>query len=317
MILAILLVLSLFLSPGSVAERETGVIDIDSVGYLQVQSPVEGARVYLDRIFIGFIQNGVCTIPIDVTATPRYVDLILEYTGYKTYVGPLPDPVAGKTVGVRVEMNRTGYDHSGIILFESGLAGAELSLNGKSMGYTPDSGVLMVHTVPGGLYDVSVSRPGNLTIKKQQYISSNAITTFRVIPEPAPAGEVIINTSPEGAGIYLDNRYEGISPLRLPDVPVGNKTIRIVKEGYQEWISDMAITGGVMNPVDAVLVTLPPSPTPDCQPATSASLLPAGMGENLTPVPGNLILTIGIIIAAALIACIALVFWYVQKKKEE
>lgn len=316
-VLIVFLILPLFLSPGSVAERETGVIDLDSVGYLQIQSPVEGARVYLDRSFIGFIQNGVCTIPIDVTASPQYTDLILEYSGYRTYRGPLPDLIPGKTVGVRVELNQNGYDRFGIIQFESGLAGTELLLNGKSMGFTPDSGTLMIQTVPGGLYEFTVTRPGNLTIRAQEYVSSNAITVYRVNPEPALTGEVIINTTPDGAGIYINNRYEGLSPLNLSDVPVGNKTIRITREGYQEWNGELMVIGGGPNPVDAVLVSSPPTPVPDCPPVTPAPSQLSGACENVLQFPQNLIFIAGIGIIAVLIGCVALVIWAVRRKKEE
>lgn len=317
MILTVILILPLFLSPGSVAERESGVINLDSVGYLQIQSPVEGARVYLDRNFIGFIQNGICTIPIDVTATPSYTNLILEYTGYLTYVGPLPQLVPGKTVGVRIEMNKTGYDRSGIIQLESGLPGTEIALNKESKGFTPDSGILMLQTVPGGLYELTVSRPGNTSITSQQYVSSNAMTMYRVHLEPALTGDALINSTPEGAGVYLDNRYEGLSPLILPNIPIGNKTVRITREGYQEWNGNLTVIGGQPNQVDAVLVSSPPTPVPVCPPVTAAPLPLGGVSGNGLKLPDTITLIVFLIVIIGLIACIGLLTWTFMRKKEE
>jgi len=315
-ILIILLVLSLTLPSGAMAEGESGVIHLDSVGYLQIQSPVEGARVYLDRSFIGFIQNGACTIPIDVTATPPYSDLILEYTGYQTFVGPVPAITPGKTVSVKVDLSSSGYERLGMVQFESGLPETELMLNGRSMGVTPDSGTMVLQTVPVGLYDFTVKRPGNLTITSQQYVSSNAMTMYRVTLQPATTGEVIVNTTPDGAGIYLDNQYMGLSPLNLPDVAAGNKTLRITRDGYQEWSGELMVSGGVSNPVDVVLVSSPPTPSPDC-PTISPATPATGAGIPASPISGDLFVVAGIVLICGLVACAALVIWTIMKKKEE
>lgn len=317
LLLIVLLLLQVVFTSGGLADEEKGIIDLDSVGYLQIQSPVEGARVYLDRLFIGFIQNGVCTIPIDVTASPQYSDLILEYTGYRTYIGPLPSMVPGKTVGVSVRMNQTGYDRCGIIQFESGLPGTELLLNGESIGFTPDSGILMIQTVPVGLYEFTVRRPENLTVITQQYVSSNAITMYQVKLEPAITGDVQINTTPEGAGIYLNNRNEGVSPLNIPDVPIGNKTVRITREGYQDWNSELMVIGGGSNKVDAVLVSIPPTPAPECPPGTPAPMPLSDLSDNTPGFSDNLTLYAGIVIIIGLIACIILAIWAIRRKKEE
>lgn len=316
-ILVVLLLLAVFPAPGTVADGEKGIIGLDSVGYLQIQSPNEGARVYLDRIFIGFIQNGICTVPIDVTATPRYTNLIMEYTGYRTFIGPVPEIVPGKTVGVHVELNPAGYDRFGIIRFESGLPGTVLLLNGEEKGITPDSGSLMIQTIPGGLYTFTVVRPGNETVVSEQYVASNAITTYRVQLPPALTGSVTINTTPEGSGVYIENRYEGVSPLIIPGVQAGNLSVRVVREGFQDWTGNLTVTGGVGNPLDVVLVSLPPTPLPDCPPVTAAPLPFAGTGgDGQMSLPPQFLLMAGFIALAGLVACIAIALWLIQKKEE-
>lgn len=297
------------------ADGETSVVDLASVGYLQVQSPVDGARVYFDRQFMGFINDGAITVPVDVTAQPQYTDLIIEYTGYQTFVGLLPKPVPGKTVGVRVELNRSGYERTGIVQFESGLSGTELLLNGKSMGFTPDSGTLMIQTVPDGLYEFMVKRPGNLSIINQQYVTSNALTFYRVSLEPALTGDLQVNTTPEGAGIYLDNRYMGLSPLDLHEIPIGNKAVRIMREGYQEWTGQISVVGAGLNQIDAVLVSLPPTPSPVCptdvQPAESLSPEAATVPQ----ISDNMTVYAGIVIIITLIGCVVLGVWAYRRKQ--
>nr|WP_319538991.1 PEGA domain-containing protein [uncultured Methanospirillum sp.] len=298
--LIVLLVMPAFFSSGIVAGAESGGIDLATVGYLQIQAPVDGARVYLDRIFMGFIQNGAITIPVDVMASPQYSNLIIEYTGYQTYLGPLPELVPGKTVTVLADLNKTGYERRGIISFESGLPGAELYLNGEKKGVTPDSGILQIQAVPAGLYQFTVKRPGNLSISEQQYVSSNAITIYRVNLKPATTGDVHINTSPEGAGVYLNNRYAGLSPLTIPEVPVGNHTVKITQEGYQDWGSEISVLGAESTQVDAVLVSLPPTPAPTCSDATPAPE-PVVPQENSSVVYGFFILLVILIICCGVI----------------
>jgi hypothetical protein len=267
--IAVLFIPALF-STGTPVDARTGGIDLASIGYLQVQSPVEGARVYFDRQFMGFINDGAITVPVDVTASPQYKNLIIEYTGYQRYIGPLPTPVPGKTVGIRVELNRNGYEMTGLVRFECEMSGAELLLDGKSMGFTPDSGILVIHTVPNGLYEFTVKRPGNLTINRQHYVTTNAVTLFRVILEPALFGDMQVRTTPEGADIYIDNRLLGVSPLFLPDIPVGDQRVRITCNGYQEWTGNVTINSSGLNKIDAVLVSSLQNPTVECPTAVQA-----------------------------------------------
>ncbi|WP_325632124.1 PEGA domain-containing protein [Methanospirillum sp.] len=307
--LIVLLVMPAFFSSGIVTGAENGGIDLATVGYLQIQVPVDGARVYLDQVFMGFIQNGAITIPIDVMATPRYSNLIIEYTGYQTYLGPVPALVPEKTVTVLVNLNKTGYERMGIISFESGLAGAELYLDGVKKGVTPDSGNLQIQTVPVGLYEFTVKRAGNLSITQQQYVSSNAVTVYRVKLEPATTGDVHINSTPEGAGVYLNNRNAGLTPLTIPNVPVGNLTLKITKEGYQDWGSEVSVVGAEPSQVDAVLVSLPPTPTPTC-PDVTPSPEPVQPQENSSILYGVFILVVVLVLC-----CVLIGVWAFRKQK--
>jgi hypothetical protein len=279
--------------------------------------------VYFDRQFMGFVANGSFTAPVDSLATPQYSNLIMEYSGYQTFVGKLPKPVAGKTVGVGVTLNRTGYDRMGVVLFDAGLPGAELYMNGNLAGTTPDSGILMLETVPHGLYDFTVKRPGNLSITDQQYVTSNAVCTYRVSLPPAVKGDVRITTTPQGAGIYIDNRYAGLSPLTVPDVPVGNAQVKLKLDGYQEYVQEVHVAGGEPAQVDAVLVSLPPTPnqTPDCPNMTPAPTLTPLPSEGIQSpglpagIPGNGMVYAVLVIVIGLIGCVAVgVLLYYRKK---
>lgn len=313
-ILVILLILLPVLCSAAVAVKpDKTEIDLNTVGYVQVQCPVDGARIYFDRAFMGFIENGELIVPLDVTARPAYADLIIEYTGYQTFIGPLPDLVPGKTVGVSAELNATGYEKHGMILFEAGYPGAELFLNGVSKGTTPDSGILQIESVPSGLYEFTAKRSGNLTITSQQYVSSNALTVFRVDLQPAMTGEIMITSTPEGADIYLNNRILGITPLDIPDLPVGTYEIRITHHEYQDWTGQITVTGGGSVSVDAVLVTIPPTPTPSC-PDKPVTVTPSPPSSQIRP---DVTLYAGVVVVIGIIGCIILGVWILGKKKKD
>lgn len=313
-ILVILLILlPVFCSTAVAIEPGKTKIDLNTVGYVQVQCPVDGARIYFDRAFMGFITNGELIVPLDVTARPAHADLIIEYTGYQTFIGTLPDLVPGKTVGVSAELNATGYEKHGMILFEAGHPGAELFLNGVSKGTTPDSGILLIESVPSGLYEFTVKRSGNLTITSQQYVSSNALTVFRVDLQPAVTGEIVIRSTPEGADIYLNNRILGITPLVIPDLPKGTYEVRITHQEYQDWTGQITVTGGGTTSVDAVLVTIPPTPTPSC-PDEPVTATPLPSSSQIRP---DVTLYAGAVVLIGIIGCIVLGVWLLGKNKKE
>ncbi|HOJ96116.1 MAG TPA: PEGA domain-containing protein [Methanospirillum sp.] len=227
------------------------------IGYIEVRSDLDGARVYFDTLYMGHISHGKLTIPVDTTVTPSWKNVRMEYSGYLPYAGPYTQTEAGKTIAYKIDLSKTSYDRTGIVRFISEPAGAEFLLNDKSMGITPDSGILIAYTVPRGLYTVNAQRPGDQTITDQLYVDDNAATTYRVTMIPSPLGELDINSKPEGGTIFIDNRMVGITPLHMKEIPTGEHTIQIRMDGYQDWTANVSVLGGSLGSVEAVLVSNP------------------------------------------------------------
>jgi len=228
------------------------------IGYIEVRSDIEGARVYFDTLYMGYVRDGKLTIPIDTTVSPAWQNVRMEYTGYIPYIGPYTETEPGKTVAYQIDLSKSAYGPPGLVQFISDPPGVEFLINDRSMGITPDSGVLIAYTVPRGLYMVNARRAGDQTITDKLYVDNNAATTYRVSMVPSPLGEIQVNSTPAGADIYLDNRVIGLTPLHLTDVKVGEHTIQIRKNGYQDWIANVSVIGGSMGGVEAVLVSTPP-----------------------------------------------------------
>ncbi|WP_321504193.1 hypothetical protein [uncultured Methanoregula sp.] len=74
-------------------------------GYIAIHCTVEGAKVTLDSTPVGFMHNGILTVPVSVTGTP-YSAFTVTKEGYTTATGTVPrQPGAGETVDIYVTMN--------------------------------------------------------------------------------------------------------------------------------------------------------------------------------------------------------------------
>jgi hypothetical protein len=238
------------------------------IGYIEIRSDQEGARVYFDTLYMGFISGGVLTVPVDTTVSPVWKNVRVEYTGYQSFTGPFVQTEPGKTTAYQINLSHIPYNNCGIVKFHSKPDGCDFILNGREIGSTPDSGTLILYTIPRGYYQVEARKPGYTTIKDQLYIDDNAVTTYRVDLKPSPLGSLEVKSLPDGANIFLDNRNVGITPLTIDDVPVGEHSVIIRKDEYQDWSVNVSVLGGSMGTIESVLVS---KPSPPCVPENNTS----------------------------------------------
>ena len=67
-------------------------------------------------------------------------------------------------------------------------------------------------------------------------------------PVELAANEVSVSSTPVGADIELDGEFVGSTPSVI-DIPPGEHTIVVTKEGYKAWQRKMKTTGGAINVV--------------------------------------------------------------------
>jgi hypothetical protein len=91
----------------------------------------------------------------------------------------------------------------------------------------------------------------------------------REAPAPSPPredtvagpGALRVSASIEGASVYLDGELVGEAPYRNEQVSAGRHEIRVEKEGYQPFISQVRIRPGATSELTASLTAAPPSLT--------------------------------------------------------
>jgi len=71
--------------------------------------------------------------------------------------------------------------------------------------------------------------------------------------------KIIVNSEPEGAKVSLDNELKGITPCSIPFTYYGKREVRLQKEGYQSFKTDVSINPPFIHvfPFDLLLIFLP------------------------------------------------------------
>ena len=147
----------------------------------------------------------------------------------------------------------------GRLLVRSMPPGAEVIVNGQSRGTTP----LALAGLPYGPYEVEVALAGYGSRREQFLLAAgdpigslNAdLTADPPAPAAAPAttpagsppaaevatGSILAETRPAGAGVWLDQRLVGETPMSIPDVPTGPHQIEFRLDGYRTWTTTVEV----------------------------------------------------------------------------
>lgn len=120
----------------------------------------------------------------------------------------------------------------------------------------------------------------------------SVITTAAVVPLN---GSVAVASSPSGANVYLDNVYEGLTPLTMRKVENGYHVIRVRLAGYGDWMSGVVVHGDSPS-LYANLVPLTPSATVTAVPTSVATarrtVTPLGIEVGIIAIMGAVVLLV-------------------------
>ena len=115
----------------------------------------------------------------------------------------------------------------GTLVLNTSPSDASVLIDDVFRGRTP----LIIETIDPGPYRVTFSRSGFAKLSTPVWVDS--AKTTEVSGELMPlTGSLNITTIPPGTNIFLDTIAGGVTPLSIPDIPVGNHTLTFEKEGY-------------------------------------------------------------------------------------
>jgi hypothetical protein len=66
-------------------------------------------------------------------------------------------------------------------------------------------------------------------------------------------GIIAVESSPNGAEVYVNDRNEGQTPLTLYNIPVGDYDLKVIKEGYDNFEKKITVKVGKSEEIDAIL----------------------------------------------------------------
>jgi hypothetical protein len=98
-------------------------------------------------------------------------------------------------------------------------------------------------------------------------------------PPLAETGSVQVTSTPFGAGVYLDNEYQGTTPVTISAVPAGSHILEVRHDGYERWSSPVTVTKGSAATIPVTLVSIPASQPVTYAPVTSGPVITPGLPQ--------------------------------------
>jgi len=194
-----------------------------------LQSEPSGAEVRCEGATLG-------ATPLLVTSlnAGRSYALELSLNGYqrrKITVAP-----ADRRPVTRLE--RLTLD-SGTIYCTSEPAGARVTVNGVMRGVTP---VEVTH-VPKGVATVSIAQDGYQPVTRSLTLVAGERQTLAVKLTGVPARLTVV-TSPEQARVFVDNEYQGRSPVQGISLAAGSHAVRVELPGHAPLTRTVEVSNG-------------------------------------------------------------------------
>ncbi|MBC7195055.1 MAG: PEGA domain-containing protein, partial [Caldisericia bacterium] len=243
-LLILLTLLFIFLFKPSIFGIKTGTLSIDS-------EPKE-AKVYINDTYKGLT-------PIKLTLNTGKYKVRLLKENYKEIIQDT-EVEENKTTELKLTLEPvTQVSKKGSLEVTSTPSQAKVYINNDYKGDTPLTLELNI-----GTYNLKITKSGyqdytdtikieeNKILKISPKLSQVSTTTP---PTTKKVGYLSVNTNPTGADVYIGDKSIGKTPIKSYELNEGSYTIRIMKEGYNEFSKKITITSGKTNDLGVINLT--------------------------------------------------------------
>ena len=129
-------------------------------------------------------------------------------------------------------------------------ADAEIWVNNEKKGTRTWTGQL-----GKGTYKIECKKEGHETTSVSKEITAEMNGQTITLPVPTPIyGSLNVESTPIGATIYIDGKEVGKTPRYINEVLIGQRALRLVKEGYEEYFETVSVAKGERKQVKTVLI---------------------------------------------------------------
>jgi len=211
---------------------------LPSVGSIYIISTPSSAEVNLDGSY-----KGITPITIPSISTGSHT-VVLKKSGYNE---------VSKTINVEygqtTSISETLILLTGSISVSSNPNGADVYLDGNYEGSTP----ITIPNVPIGSRTVVLKKSGYNEVSKTinvEYGQTTSISETLILL----TGSISVSSNPNGADVYLDGNYKGSTPITIPNVPIGSRTVVLKKSSYHEISKTVDVKYGQTTTVSETMV---------------------------------------------------------------
>jgi hypothetical protein len=158
--------------------------------------------------------------------------------------------------------------NQGWIQVISNVNGASVYFDNKFQGLTSEGQLTVTVFMAAPVSTYRVEKDGFTTaagtlIMPEAGGTTKAYAVLRPVSTPTisvPYGALSVDSSPQGAKMYLNGYYRGLSPISFDQLTPGSYTVALVLDGYQSYSTLVRISAGSTTNVYAGLLPISASP---------------------------------------------------------
>ncbi|WOF17121.1 PEGA domain-containing protein [Methanoplanus sp. FWC-SCC4] len=263
---------NIFISTGQTLTREYTLQTETEYGTLSVSSDPAGAGVYIDEIY-----RGLSTVTVKNLVVGNH-DIKVTASGYSEWKGT-QFVKKNAVMTVHARLVPVAGSNKGYVRVTSEPGEAEVYLDGRYMGLTGEQGTQGSYalTLNPGTYTISVEKTGYRDYEVQTSVSSGQTAWVHavLVPFTEPlTGSVSVTSDPEGAGVYIDDVYKGITPVQISGVTAGEHQVMLKLDGYGDSHGKVTVSAGGTSTVS---VAMKPYTEPTAAPGFGINIIVLGI----------------------------------------
>jgi len=199
-------------------------------GKVNIQSNPSGANVYLNNVYKG-------KTPLSLSLTEGSYRVLLQLEGYKDY-----ETVIIVEANKEKDYNFTLSPKYGDLRIESTPSNADVYIDGIYRGKTP----LLIRNMLAKTYEIRLRYPGYQDLVQKVEVKEGREN--RIVLSLLPlTGSLNINSNPQGAEVYLNGVYKGITPITIYELTPGKYQLQLRKSGYKDLITFVDVISGTVS----------------------------------------------------------------------
>ncbi|MFI3298661.1 MAG: PEGA domain-containing protein [Rikenellaceae bacterium] len=192
-----------------------------------ISNPDSNAKIYVNETYVG---SG--SAQVRLSSGMNLIELRKE--SHRT-VTKTVDAVVGMEQEIVLSAPQPIY---GTLQIESTPQGADIYLDGENVGRTPQ---LIKNTLIGS-HTVVLKRSGYQDYTTEVLVEQSKTTTRDIAMQERLLAEVKITSTPEGAALYMNDKFLGSTPYYSTELEEGVYNIKVRKSGYDEYSSTITVS---------------------------------------------------------------------------